>query len=104
MSCVRGRACAWGDGRPREVRGDLGSRLSVRPRRSRCTGCQVTHVLLPEVLWPRRSDAGEVIGAGLEIVALGRPDTGLDHHVGSECVSEPIGIQLQWTLKGEQVA
>lgn len=61
----------WGHGRPREVRGDLGARLFVRPRRSRCTGCQVTHVLLPEGLWPRRMDAAEVIGAGLEIAALG---------------------------------
>lgn len=49
----------WGHGRPREIRGDLGSRLFVRPRRSRCTCCQVTHVLLPELLWPRRADAAE---------------------------------------------
>ncbi|MFE2131146.1 DUF6431 domain-containing protein [Streptomyces amritsarensis] len=61
----------WGHGRPREVRGDLGARLFVRPRRSRCTACQVTHVLLPEVVWPRRMDAAEVIGSGLEIAALG---------------------------------
>jgi transposase-like protein len=61
----------WGHGRLREIRGDLGSRLFVRPRRSRCTGCQVTHVLLPETVWPRRMDAAEVIGAGLEIAALG---------------------------------
>ncbi|MFE7093504.1 DUF6431 domain-containing protein [Streptomyces erythrochromogenes] len=61
----------WGHGRPREIRGDLGARLFVRPRRSRCTGCQITHVLLPEVIWPRRMDAAEVIGAGLEIAALG---------------------------------
>ncbi|MGW0424711.1 DUF6431 domain-containing protein [Streptomyces sp. NPDC003015] len=61
----------WGHGRPREVRGDLGARWFVRPRRSRCTGCGTTHVLLPETLWPRRMDAAEVIGAGLEIAALG---------------------------------
>lgn len=61
----------WSHGRAREIRGDLGSRLFVRPRRSRCTGCQVTHVLLPEVVWPRRTDTAEVIGAGLEIAALG---------------------------------
>ena len=61
----------WGHGRPREIRGDLGARLLVRPRRSRCTGCQVTHVLLPEMLWPQRADAAEVIGAGPEIAALG---------------------------------
>jgi hypothetical protein len=28
-------------------------------------------VLLPEAVWPRRADAAEVIGAGLEIAALG---------------------------------
>jgi hypothetical protein len=51
----------WGHGRPREIRGDLGARLFVRPRRSRCMGCRITHVLLPEMLWPRRADAAEVI-------------------------------------------
>ncbi|MEV8529943.1 DUF6431 domain-containing protein, partial [Streptomyces sp. NPDC052000] len=69
-SC-KGVLAPWGRGRPREVRGDLGARLFVRPRRSRCSGCQVTHVLLPEAIWPRRADAAEVIGAGLEIAALG---------------------------------
>lgn len=61
----------WGHGRARVIRGDLGSRLFLRPRRSRCSGCGVTHVLLAEVFWPRRADAAEVIGAGLEIAALG---------------------------------
>lgn len=61
----------WGHGRPREIRGDLGSRLFLRPRRTRCSGCRVTHVLLAQALWPRRADAAEVIGAGLEIAALG---------------------------------
>ncbi|TLS45695.1 hypothetical protein FE633_13075 [Streptomyces montanus] len=37
---------------------------------TRCSGCQVTHALLPEVLWPRRMDAAEVIRAGLETAAL----------------------------------
>ncbi|NEA68925.1 hypothetical protein G3I56_41790 [Streptomyces sp. SID12488] len=72
----------WGHGRPREIRGDLGSRLFVRPRRSRCTGCQVTHVLLPEMLWPRRSDAAEVIGAGLEIAARGIGHRQVAAHLG----------------------
>ncbi|WP_354006204.1 DUF6431 domain-containing protein [Streptomyces sp. NBC_00094] len=53
-----------GHGRPREIRGDRGVRRFVRPRRSRCTGCQVTHVLLPEALRTRQLDAAEVIGAG----------------------------------------
>ncbi|WP_413253935.1 DUF6431 domain-containing protein [Streptomyces canus] len=57
-SC-KGALAPWGHGRPREVRGDLGARLFVRPRRSRCSSCQVTHVLLPEAIWPRRADAAE---------------------------------------------
>ncbi|MGE7390879.1 hypothetical protein ACQKM2_35930 [Streptomyces sp. NPDC004126] len=61
----------WGHGRAREIRGDLGARLLLRPRRTRCSGCGVTHMLLAEVSWPRRADAAAVIGAGLEIAALG---------------------------------
>jgi transposase-like protein len=61
----------WGHGRSREIRASKGSRWRVRPRRARCRGCQATHVLLPEALWPRRTDAAEVIGAGLEIAAAG---------------------------------
>ncbi|WP_418896281.1 DUF6431 domain-containing protein [Streptomyces cupreus] len=48
-----------------------GARLFVRPRRSHCTGCQITHMLLPKMLWPRRTDAAEVIGAGPETAAPG---------------------------------
>ncbi|WP_162688714.1 MULTISPECIES: DUF6431 domain-containing protein [unclassified Streptomyces] len=61
----------WGHGRPRSIRGDLGARLFLLPRRTRCSACKVTHVLLAEAFWPRRADAAEVIGAGLEIAALG---------------------------------
>jgi hypothetical protein len=39
-------------------------------------------VLLPEVLWPRRADAAEVIGAGLEIAALGRGHRQVAAHLG----------------------
>lgn len=42
-----------------------------RPRRTRCSGCKVTHVLSAEMLWPRRPNAAVVIGAGLEMAALG---------------------------------
>ncbi|MFD7054859.1 DUF6431 domain-containing protein [Streptomyces mirabilis] len=72
----------WGHGRSREVRGDLGARLFVRPRRSRCSGCGITHVLLPETIWPRRADAAEVIGAGLEIAALGMGHRQVAAHLG----------------------
>ncbi|MEU4360231.1 DUF6431 domain-containing protein [Streptomyces virginiae] len=81
----------WGHGRSREIRGDLGSRLFVCPRRSRCTGCQVTHVLLPDVLWPRRTDAAEVIGAGLEIAALG-----MGHRQIAACLGLAEGTVRGW--------
>ncbi|WP_157880455.1 hypothetical protein [Streptomyces katrae] len=73
LSCPScGAALApWGHGRPREIRGDLGARLFLQPRRTRCPGCKVTQMLLGGAIWPRRADAAEVIGAGLEIAALG---------------------------------
>ncbi|GHD80015.1 hypothetical protein GCM10010336_63040 [Streptomyces goshikiensis] len=72
----------WGHGRAREIRGDLGARLFLRPRRTRCSGCKVTHVLLAEALWPRRADAAVVIGAGLEIAALGMGHRQIAAHLG----------------------
>ncbi|MFK0223744.1 DUF6431 domain-containing protein [Streptomyces vinaceus] len=72
----------WGHGRPRSIRGDLGARLFLRPRRTRCSGCKVTHVLLAEALWPRRADAAVVIGAGLEIAASGIGHRQIAAHLG----------------------
>ena len=53
---------AWGWARPREVRGIAGV---LRPRRSRCSACLITHVLLPVTVLARRAYAVEVIGAAL---------------------------------------
>ena len=58
----------WGFARPRGVRG-VGS---LRPRRARCPGCLVTHVLLPVTVLLRRADAARVIWAGLLARAVGR--------------------------------
>jgi hypothetical protein len=66
----------WGFARPRGVRG-VGS---LRPRRARCLGCLVTHVLLPVTVLLRRADAVEVIGAALTARAAGSwasPDRGV---------------------------
>lgn len=68
--------------RPREIRNDLGARLFLRPRRTRCPGCKVTHMLLAEAFWPRQADAAEVIGAGLEIAALGMGHRQVAAHLG----------------------
>jgi hypothetical protein len=43
----------------------------LRPRRSRCTGCGATHVLLPVLVLARRADTAAVIGAGLAAKAAG---------------------------------
>ncbi len=57
----------WGHARQRLVHG-LGV---LRPRRARCDGCRVTHVLLAVSCLLRRADAGEVIGAALRAKACG---------------------------------
>lgn len=60
----------WGHARPRVLRGGDGP-LWTCPRRSRCAGCGVTHVLLPVVALLRRADVAVVIGAALAAKALG---------------------------------
>ena len=75
----------WGHGIAREVRLLVGGERR-RFRRSICSGCAVTHVLVPEDTLVRRRDAAEVIGAALVAkangsghrriaLALGRPSS-----------------------------
>ena len=61
----------WGNAVTRPVRQPGGDDELVRPRRSRCRACRVTHVLLPARLLSRRADAGAVIGRALEEKAAG---------------------------------
>jgi Homeodomain-like domain len=61
----------WGHARWRSSRGEDG-RVRHRPRRSACSGCAATHVLLPATWLPRRADAVTVIGAALLAKAAGR--------------------------------
>jgi len=60
----------WGWARARVLRGGRGA-VRVRPRRARCVGCGVTHVLLPVFALLRRVDLVEVIGAALAAKAAG---------------------------------
>jgi len=76
LACPARAGCAgslraWGHARARRVRQLDGSSVLVRPRRSRCTGCGTTQVLLPGTCVPRRADATEVIGAALLAKAHG---------------------------------
>jgi hypothetical protein len=61
----------WGFARPRWLRCVDGP-VRLRPRRSRCSGCGATHVLLPLVALLRRADAAAVIGTALALKAAGR--------------------------------
>jgi len=54
----------WGWARGRSVRG-VQRPVWIVPRRSRCSGCGVRHVLLPVLVLARRADVAAVIGAAL---------------------------------------
>ena len=57
LSCplCGGVLAGWGRARPRQLRGPNGP-VELCPRRSRCSGCGVTHVLLPVGALLRRAD------------------------------------------------
>jgi len=65
-----GKLRPWGYARRRWVR-DRGRYLRFRPRRTRCTECRRTHVVLPDRMLLRRLDRVEVIGAALSASASG---------------------------------
>ena len=58
----------WGHARARQI---AGLADPVRPRRARCRGCAVTHVLLPVTVLVRRADAAEQIWTALTARADG---------------------------------
>jgi hypothetical protein len=65
-----GRLGPWGHARPRPVREEHGL-VRQRPRRSRCSGCGGTHVLLAASMLARRADGVAVIGAAVLAKAAG---------------------------------
>jgi hypothetical protein len=66
-----GRLAGWGHARPRVIRGEGGIGWRLCPRRSRCSGCGMTHVLLPVSCLLRRADGVAVIWAALVASAAG---------------------------------
>ncbi|PWJ45111.1 Transposase [Quadrisphaera granulorum] len=80
----------WGWARPRMIRnGDR--RVRLAPRRARCTGCAVTHVLLPVIALVRRADAAVVIGWALTARAAGR-----GHRWIADRLGVPAGTVRGW--------
>jgi len=64
VACGEGRLRPWGFARLRRLR-ECRRVVELRPRRSRCESCLVTHVLLPTLALLRRRDLAEVIGSAL---------------------------------------
>ena len=94
LSCpdCGGRLAGWGRGRRREVFGPgRRTRQVVRPRRSRCTACRVTHMLLPARLLLRRMDEAAVAGAALAAAARG-----LGHRRAAREVGVPEDTVRGW--------
>lgn len=73
LSCPScgGVLAGWGRARSRQLRGPAGP-VELCPRRSRCTGCGVTHVLLPVSALLRRADTAAVIVSALAAKATSR--------------------------------
>lgn len=64
-SCSSGQLRPWGYARTRRLRCLGGARRVVRPRRTRCSECIATHVLLPSDAPLRHADSLEVVIAAL---------------------------------------
>ncbi len=60
----------WGFARWRIV-GRGAKSVRLRPRRSRCKACRLTHVLLPVACLLRRCDLAEMVGRGLALKVAG---------------------------------
>ena len=94
LSCpgCGGRLAGWGHGRQRVVFGPgRRTRQVVRPRRSRCTACRVTHMLLPARLLLRRMDEAAAAGAALAAAARG-----LGHRRAAREVGVPEDTVRGW--------
>ncbi|MDJ0312369.1 DUF6431 domain-containing protein [Arthrobacter sp. H35-D1] len=80
-----------GQARTRTVRGPGDTRLTMRPRRARCTGCRRTQILLPAALSVRRADTVEVIGTALAAKAAGSGYRTIAAHMG-----RPLSTVRRW--------
>jgi hypothetical protein len=89
-----GRLAGWGHARPRVIRGENGIGWRLRPRRSRCAGCGVTHVLLPVGCLLRRADGVAVIWA-----ALAGKTGGLGHRPVAQLVGRPESTVRDWLAR-----
>ncbi len=80
----------WGYARQRTIRMSKGTK-TLRPRRSRCSDCSKTSVLLPNYLLVRRVDEAAVIGS-----ALTQKSQGIGHRKIAINVSRPATTVRGW--------
>ena len=86
----------WGHARIRRIRGGGGSGggavvLVERPRRSSCSGCGRTHVLISASMMVRRADVVVVIGAALVAKAAGA-----GHRSIAAVLGRPVSTVRGW--------
>jgi transposase-like protein len=89
----------WGRARERTVRELGGALLTVRPDRTRCTGCDVTHVVLDASLLPRRAYAAGLVGQALVAAARGR-----GHRLIARDLDVPHGTVRGWVRRARRSA
>ena len=89
-----GRLAGWGHARQRVIRGAGGIGWRLRPRRSRCGSCGVTHVLLPVSCLLRRADGVAVIWAGLAASAAGA-----GHRKIAAALGRPVSTVRGWLAR-----
>jgi hypothetical protein len=90
----------WGWARERAVREVGGVEERRSPRRSRCSSCRQTHVLLPADSLLRRRDAVGVIGAALTVRAAGSSIV----KVAARVVGVPFATVRGWLRRFAVVA
>lgn len=89
--CATGQLTPWGYGRRRSVRDLAGTTVTVRPRRTRCSSCSTTHIVLPAALQPRHADTTAVIGT-----ALLHKAKGLGHRRIAATIDRPVSTVRRW--------
>ena len=77
-----GQLRRWGFARTRSLRSSGGGRVSLRPRRVRCAGCRVTHVLLPAQAPAHRGYVIDVVGQALLASAFGQSHRSIGADLG----------------------
>ncbi|MCQ9163984.1 helix-turn-helix domain-containing protein [Arthrobacter sp. STN4] len=80
-----------GHARTHTVRSVGQERLTVQPRRARCSGCRRTQVMFPASLSFRRADSVEVIGTALAAKAGGQ-----GHRTIAAMLGRPVSTVRRW--------